>query len=346
MTKSRKRRKPTTPKKKRLAIYHDMHVEEDFERCASRIFTMTKRASDDLPGVERILFLDVQGHRNSAGGYDHDAYELMTDFLIGFMLPYLTEVHTPLSVASNPNTQREDLANELFFIHDDDSLEYDHQVLEVRSREDNPDERASRPSVAAIADYLGMDPACLVCWKTAVERAHVVPLALGGSNDVRNFALLCKEHHAEAPDVADAESFWSWVDYAYERDHDQRLNRLSPEHFAAPGVEVIEASSPRSRANPSTHFGKIRAELKEHFGWTDADFVIFEDWGRLMDEYHEVVRQATSKHFGIDSKTSTEAWAFDIARRRLTGSSPSSKQRWRRHLGEPDPRDHEERNGA
>lgn len=342
MGRTTRKRSQKTPKRQRLALYHDMHVEEGFESCATRIFAITRKACTDFPSAERVMCLDIQGHRNSAGGYDHDAYELMTEFLLGFLMPYLTEVHTPLVAARNTKPQREDLPDELIIRHEDDSLQFDHQALAARSREDSPVERATRPSVRAIAEYLGMSPACIICWKTPVERAHVVPVALGGSNDVRNFALLCREHHAEAPDVADAESFWSWVDYAYDRDHQQRLSGISTEQLAVPGIAVVEAAPATSPTILTGHFAKIRAELQQHYGWSAADFVVFENWGQLMDEYHEVMGRATSKHFGIDSKTSTEAWAFDIARRRLTGSSPGAKSQWCRTTGEQDSDGHTE----
>lgn len=40
------------------------------------------------------------------------------------------------------------------------------------------------------------------CWNRAkfLERCHIVPDSRGGSNDVSNFLLLCKECHKEAPD--------------------------------------------------------------------------------------------------------------------------------------------------
>jgi 5-methylcytosine-specific restriction endonuclease McrA len=47
------------------------------------------------------------------------------------------------------------------------------------------------------------------CWrcgyKSALQRCHIVPDALGGSDTPSNFVLLCGRCHREAPNVADAE---------------------------------------------------------------------------------------------------------------------------------------------
>ncbi|MGK5637174.1 HNH endonuclease [Streptomyces sp. URMC 126] len=185
------------------------------------------------PGAPRHFYLDIQGHRDAAGGYDDDALEIIRDFVPGFLGPYLTETSTPLYQARNPEPQREDVPDVLNIRDPDREHACDHRELPVRNRDSHPDPRRSRPPVRAIADYLGLDePICLICWQAPVERAHVVPESLGGSNGVRNFALLCPRHHREAPDVADAEAFWSWVDYACERDGHMKWEGVEPETLA------------------------------------------------------------------------------------------------------------------
>jgi hypothetical protein len=62
---------------------------------------------------------------------------------------------------------------------------------------------------------------------------------------------------------------------------------------------------------------RARDELINLYGWPAADFDEFHRWGELLEEFHEVMQLATSRHFGVEAKPSTEAWAFDIARRRL-----------------------------
>ncbi|MFF5552477.1 HNH endonuclease [Streptomyces olivaceoviridis] len=227
-----------------------------------------------------------------------------------------TEIRTPL-LHVRTGKQRDDIPDVLGIGHPDDGSDYgyDSSALPVKPREHHPDMRRTRPTVRAIADYLGMEEAaCLICRRTPVERAHVVPTQLGGSNDVRNFALLCADHHAEAPDVADAESFWAWVDHAELRD--------SPDKWLdAPGelTQWLQRHGVRigvgERERPA-FFAAVKHELKSLYGWTDSDFAVT-DWGSLTEEFHQVLEEATGRHFGIEKKVSTHAWAYHMARQRM-----------------------------
>ncbi|MEU7528541.1 HNH endonuclease [Saccharothrix sp. NPDC042600] len=219
----------------------------------------------------------------------------------------------------NPKKQRNDVPDVIHFIDPKSEHVYDHQALAVRARDHDPSTRSSPPSVKAIADYLGMDPVCIICWKSPVERAHVVPKSLGGSYDVRNFALLCAKHHKEAPDVADAEAFWSWVDYACERDGHEKWSGVDPELLARAGIEL---DTPRAAKNSAGHWSAVRAELITHYGWAPEDFSAA-SLDELMEEFHTVFEGATTTHFGVAKKASTEAWAFEIARRRIANRSAS-----------------------
>lgn len=324
-------------REKAVALYHDMRVEEDFATCAQRIFKIIRHSQETTPNKPRYLYLDIQGHKNSAGGFDKDAFEIMNDFLLAFMAPFLTEISCPLYHATNPREQRNDLPGELHIECPDESHDYDHNALSTRAREDDADARRTRPRLRAIADYLGLEePGCIICWDPSVERAHVVPEALGGSNDVRNFALLCKRHHAEAPAIADAEAFWAWIDYKCERNGHEKWQRVDPELLKSVGLGDVLGRS-KSPTAPEKHFAKVRDELINLYGWDDCDFVELHSWGELMEEFHEVMKLATSSHSGVTVKPSTEAWAFDTARRRLAGTLPrGSAQAFLEHTGEQD----------
>ena len=100
--------------------------------------------------------------------------------------------------------------------------------------------RKAPPSIKRIVDYacenvdesrlacdLGDYPTApsekrRICWrcgrKKAVERCHIIPHSLGGSNDPSNFVLLCKTCHAECPDVNDKEFMFEWIEKT-KRDH-------------------------------------------------------------------------------------------------------------------------------
>jgi hypothetical protein len=83
-----------------------------------------------LPGTGpsvRHLYLDVEGHRNKAGGFDHDAYELITHFVHGYLMQWLTETHTPLGTYRNPR-QREDVPDGLDVMPGGDSAEREEML--------------------------------------------------------------------------------------------------------------------------------------------------------------------------------------------------------------------------
>ncbi|MFI6258985.1 HNH endonuclease [Micromonospora zamorensis] len=304
-----------------MAIYHDMRVEEDFERCAQRLVETIAFAAQTQPGKRRRLYLDVQGHRDDAGDYDRDAREIMGNFLRAALMPYLSEAFTPHAEYRNPRRQRDDVPDVIAVV-DPDERPDDVLDLAKRVRGVEQDARRSRPSLSAIAGYLGVEEvACTICWSTPVHRAHAVPDSLGGSNDVRNFAPLCEEHHRQAPDVIDAEAFWRWIDYACQKD---KWKRLALMHKAAPAL--IPDPGPEPERVSGTFFEQVKRELTDLYGWVENDFEGLA-WSRVLDDFYVVLEQATGKHFGVDRKVSTYAWAYNMAKKRvelrsLTGGDP------------------------
>jgi hypothetical protein len=71
-----------------------------------------RRAQVVKPGKRRKLFLDVEGHRTNGGGFDPDMLELQNDFPVGFLAPFLCEVHCPLVTLRNPRPQDDDIPDE------------------------------------------------------------------------------------------------------------------------------------------------------------------------------------------------------------------------------------------
>lgn len=319
MPKKKAGRKPTRkqpPKGKPLALYHDMAVYENLERCAPRIFEIIHKAQKVAPNAPRILYFNVQGHRNSKNGYDRDAWEMIHHFLPDTALPYLTELHTPLYTAKNPHRQNNAVPAEMQIGYpegEEKSFWYDIESLPLRTRETEGSSRKTYPSKQAIMDYLGIAEECLICWGSPIERAHVVPASLGGSMDVRNFALLCADHHKQAPDIADAEAFWAWVDYAELRDSGSKWSN-------APEEVKLWAASHGQRIEPIDRgemefLAAVQFELRHLYGWSNEDFSAV-SW-EFMEEYHRVLDTATGRHFGIEKKASTHAWAHHVARLRL-----------------------------
>jgi hypothetical protein len=60
------------------------------------LLELVRYTEEKLAGKPRFLYLDIEGHRNDEGGYDRDRFELQRDFLLGFLMPYLTECSVPL----------------------------------------------------------------------------------------------------------------------------------------------------------------------------------------------------------------------------------------------------------
>jgi len=73
------------------------------------IYKLIKGAQKSQPDKPRKLFLDIDGHRNEAGGFDNDMFELICNFLLEAMVKYLTEISCPMYSISNPNKQINDI---------------------------------------------------------------------------------------------------------------------------------------------------------------------------------------------------------------------------------------------
>jgi hypothetical protein len=92
-----------------VAIYHVVYAHEGFEESAQTLFKLIQDAQRLQPGKKRKLFLDIEGHRTSKGGFDSDMYELQEKFLLDFLGQFLSEVHAPLISLKNPKPQSDDI---------------------------------------------------------------------------------------------------------------------------------------------------------------------------------------------------------------------------------------------
>jgi hypothetical protein len=96
----------------RVVIYHRVYSKEGFEEAAQTLFRLVRQAQKTSPGAERVLYLDIDGHRNKAGGFDHDMFELQQHFILGFLMQFLTEVKMPLAAGArrqDGSAQSEDI---------------------------------------------------------------------------------------------------------------------------------------------------------------------------------------------------------------------------------------------
>lgn len=94
---------------KRICLYHRIMRRENFETAANDLFSMVLNAQKKFPNKPRVLYLDIDGHRNSQGGFDADMLELQKEFGMEFLLQYFTEIHFPLVSVKNTKGQNNDI---------------------------------------------------------------------------------------------------------------------------------------------------------------------------------------------------------------------------------------------
>lgn len=98
-------------------LYHVMRADEKFEKTAEMLFAIIREAVRTHPGRPRVLFLDIEGHRPSRkAGFDHDSFEIVSSFVLGFLSPWLTEINTPLIRAKTVRPQSDDLPDRIHII--------------------------------------------------------------------------------------------------------------------------------------------------------------------------------------------------------------------------------------
>ena len=96
-----------------VAIYHRVYRRENFEIAANDLIGLIYAAQEQQPDIPRALYVDIDGHRNKAGGFDDDMLELQKEFGIGFLLQFVKEVHFPLGSVINKGEQRNDVPEKL-----------------------------------------------------------------------------------------------------------------------------------------------------------------------------------------------------------------------------------------
>jgi len=88
-----------------VAIYHSVSPNEGFDQAAQALVRLVAKAQELHPDKKRVLYLDIEGHRNAEGGFDGDMFELQQEFVLGFLLRFLTEARTHFGGVKNPEPQ-------------------------------------------------------------------------------------------------------------------------------------------------------------------------------------------------------------------------------------------------
>ncbi len=96
-----------------IALYYLVKEEVGFEEATQEIMQLLFESNKQSQFQDRILYIDIEGHINCEGKYDHDMQELQRDFITNFLLDFFTEIHTPLTFYKNSKPQRNDIPDEL-----------------------------------------------------------------------------------------------------------------------------------------------------------------------------------------------------------------------------------------
>ena len=96
-----------------VVIYHRVFENEDFVTASTQIYELVRGTQRQFPNRRRVFYIEIDGHLNEEGGWDHDMWELQRYFLLGFMGQFLSEVHTPCWSVTNKRCQRNDLSERL-----------------------------------------------------------------------------------------------------------------------------------------------------------------------------------------------------------------------------------------
>jgi len=99
-----------------IAIVHRVLASEDFNRTAQILLVLLNNAQRQHPGMKRGLHLEIDGHRDSKGDFDHDMIELQTKFMLDFLLQFLTRVEMPAGSIQNPEPQNDAIPESLNLI--------------------------------------------------------------------------------------------------------------------------------------------------------------------------------------------------------------------------------------
>jgi hypothetical protein len=139
-------------------------------------------------------------------------------------------------------------------------------------------------------DYGFITPFCFACfqprssWKK-LERAHIIPHMLGGSNHPSNFVMLCHECHLDNPNTRSEDVYFQWIksvkDYKTKRT-DSVLQALSVFGVSCDMINVLyniegddfvrslmqsakKDCGLHQGLNTNTFAGAVSVKIKEYF---------------------------------------------------------------------------------
>lgn len=120
-------------------------------------------------------------------------------------------------------------------------------------------------------DWLDCAKHCWNCGASGkLEKAHIIPHALGGADRADNYVLLCNICHSQAPNTTNKQDIWDWIKRNYKpySFYDSNIMQglllyMQRERKSKSGLSLTltaEELSGYLKANINTHGGKINAE--------------------------------------------------------------------------------------
>ena len=77
-----------------VSLYHVVDPADDFDKAAQDLFALLRDAQKRFPDWPRVLYLDVNGHRDSLGRFEPDFVELQQDLVLApAPLEHVVDVH-------------------------------------------------------------------------------------------------------------------------------------------------------------------------------------------------------------------------------------------------------------
>lgn len=125
-----------------IVLRCNVSAKENFNQAAMKIYKLIYNTQKEYPQVNRTLIVEIEGHRNTLGEYDHDMFELQDEFLMNFMLEFLHILHMPLISVKNPKIQKDLQSDTLMIFENKEEMIKAQEKLEKEEVEmlNNPKE--------------------------------------------------------------------------------------------------------------------------------------------------------------------------------------------------------------
>ena len=96
-----------------VKICHTIMENDSIKSAAKDLLKLLSNTQKQKPNKPRILYININGHRNKAGGYDQEMYKLQMEYGRKFLIQFFEEIHFPLYSMKNVSYQNNDIPEKL-----------------------------------------------------------------------------------------------------------------------------------------------------------------------------------------------------------------------------------------